>query len=106
MDLDWFWRGWIYTTARLDQAVTAIRNDGDRSVVTLENRGAMVMPVRLAVRYADGSTESVRLPVEMWNLGPVFEYRGAVGRRVVSATVDPDQRLHDTDRSNNAWPRR
>ncbi len=106
MDLDWFWRGWIYTTARLDQAVTGIRNDGDRSVVTLENRGAMVMPVRLAVRYGDGSTESVQLPVEMWNLGSVFEYRGAVGRRVVSATVDPDQRLPDTDRSNNAWPRR
>ena len=24
MDLDWFWRAWVYSTARLDQAVTGV----------------------------------------------------------------------------------
>src|SRR5213082_2187831 len=28
-DLDWFWRDWVYTTARLDQAVDSLGSAGD-----------------------------------------------------------------------------
>lgn len=105
MDLDWFWRDWVFTTARLDQAVTAISTEGNRPTVTLENRGSMVMPLRMAVRHADGTMQTVELPVEMWNLGPRFTWRGEAGRRVVAVAVDPTGALPDTDRSNNRWPR-
>src|ERR1700752_993925 len=37
-DLDWFWRNWIYTTARLDQAVDEVRRQGDSPFVTLSTR--------------------------------------------------------------------
>src|SRR6058998_642312 len=47
-DLDWFWREWIYTTARLDQAVDSVRAVGsDSTYIFLANRGAMVLPVTL-----------------------------------------------------------
>lgn len=105
MDLDWFWRDWVFTAARLDQAVTGIGADGDRSTVTLENRGTMVMPLRMAVRHADGTTVAVALPVEMWNLGPRFTWRGEPGRRVVAVTIDPNGALPDVARDNNHWPR-
>lgn len=106
MDLDWFWRGWVFTTARLDQAIAGIRSADDGSVVELENRGTMVMPARLEVRYADGTAERVELPVEMWNLGDRFTWHGPPGRRVTSATLDPAAALPDVDRDNNHWPRR
>ena len=64
------------------------------------------MPVELALTYADGSTDVVRLPVEMWNQGPRFTYRASDGRRVVSVTVDPRSALPDIDRGNNNWPGR
>jgi hypothetical protein len=105
MDLDWFWRAWVLTTARLDQAVTAIEQADNISVVTLESRGTMVMPTTLDIRYADGDVAQVRLPVEMWNLGDTFLWRSDAGRRVVAVTVDPDHRLPDIDRTNNGWPR-
>ena len=105
MDLDWFWRAWVMTTARLDQAVTRIAQVGEISLVTLENRGAMVMPLSMWVRYDDGTAGLVELPVEMWNLGDSFEWRSAPGRRVVAVTIDPADRLPDIDRGNNAWPR-
>jgi len=105
MDLDWFWRGWIYTTARLDQAVDSVRQDGERANVYLSNRGTMVMPVRLTVTFADGGTEEARLPVEMWNLGSRFMYRARRPGTVVQAELDLGGRLPDTDRSNNRWPR-
>src|SRR5438477_6641604 len=67
-DLDWFWRNWIYTTSRLDQAVDSVRARDDTTFLYLSNRGQMVLPVTLDLRYADGSTETRNLPVEMWSL--------------------------------------
>jgi Peptidase family M1 domain len=104
-DLDWFWRGWVYTTARLDQAVDSVTAAGDSALVFLSNRGQMVLPLTLELRYADGSRETRELPVEMWNLGSHFTARLATGRRVVGAVVDPKGMYPDVDRSNNGWPR-
>ncbi|HEU5153250.1 MAG TPA: M1 family metallopeptidase [Gemmatimonadales bacterium] len=104
MDLDWFWRGWIYTTARLDQAVDSVVRTEDRGAnVYLSNRGTMVMPAEIRLRYADGQTQIVRLPVDMWNLGNHFTYRAAGGRPIIGVDVDPHEALPDVDRSNNAW---
>ncbi|HET7585293.1 MAG TPA: M1 family metallopeptidase [Gemmatimonadaceae bacterium] len=108
MELDWFWRGWIFTTARLDQAVdsiTAREGDGGGSVVVLENRGTMVMPAALRLTYADGTADTVRLPVEMWNLGSRFTFRVPGNRTVRRAELDPRHALPDVDRTNNVWPR-
>ena len=106
MDLDWFWRGWIFSTARLDQAVDSIasRNEGG-SDVHLSNRGTMVMPAELSLVFSDGSKTTVKLPVEMWNLGPKFVYRVPEKKRVREAVVDPRQAMPDVDRSNNRWPK-
>ncbi|MBL0179498.1 MAG: M1 family metallopeptidase [Gemmatimonadetes bacterium] len=102
MELDWFWRDWVYTTARLDQAVDSItvRPDGG-SNVHLSNRGTMTMPAELALTFSDGTTTTVRLPVEMWNLGQRFTYRVPGTKRVIRATVDPRAAMPDTDRGNN-----
>jgi hypothetical protein len=106
MELDWFWRGWIYTTARLDQSVDSVvaRPDGGSNVV-LGSRGQMVMPAELALTFDDGSTTVVRLPVQMWNLGRSFGYRVPGTKRVRRAQVDPRRVLPDVDRANDAWPR-
>jgi Peptidase family M1 domain len=106
MDLDWFWRGWIFTTARLDQSVDSAATGADgTSSVHLMNRGTMIMPAELALTFGDGSVTTVRLPVEMWNLGQRFVYRVPGKRRVMRAVLDPRHVLPDVDRSNNAWPR-
>ena len=65
----------------------------------------MVLPLTLELRYADGSSETRDLPVEMWNLGSRFTARIATARRVVGAMVDPKGTYPDVDRSNNGWPR-
>jgi hypothetical protein len=106
MDLDWFWRGWIFSTARLDQAVDSVtaRPDGGSNVY-LANRGTMVMPAELSLTFADGSRTIVRLPVEMWNLGSPFVYRVPEKKRITLAEVDARRVLPDIDRANNVWPR-
>jgi hypothetical protein len=97
VDLDWFWRDWIYTTARLDQAVDSI----GEGKIYLSNRGTMTLPLEMDIGYQDGSTERVRLPVEMWNLGPRFGYRLKSEKAVKQVVVDPRGVLPDVDRRNN-----
>jgi hypothetical protein len=106
MELDWFWRGWIYTTSRLDQSVDSVgvRNDGGSNVF-VTNRATMVMPAELKLTFADGTTNTVRLPVEMWNLGDLFTYQVPGTKRVTRAELDPRNALPDIDRRNNSWPR-
>lgn len=107
MELDWFWRGWVFTTARLDQAIEAVTMDsGGRSSVHLTNRGTMVMPAELRLTYDDGSSENVRLPVEMWNLGQHFTYRVPSRKPIRQVEVDPRRVLPDIDRASNLWVRR
>jgi hypothetical protein len=97
VDLDWFWRDWIFTTARLDQAVDSV----GAGKIFLSNRGTMTLPLEMDIGYGDGSTQRVRLPVEMWNLGPRFGYRVKDGRTVRRVVVDPRRALPDVDRRNN-----
>jgi hypothetical protein len=61
----------------------------------------MTLPVELELTFDDGTSERVRLPVEMWNLGPRFGYRVRSERRVTRVEVDPRQALPDVDRRNN-----
>ena len=106
MELDWFWRDWIYTTARLDQAVDSVSRGLDSTTrVYLHNRGTMVMPATLALTFDDGTTQQVRLPIEMWNLGDVFVYRVPDKRLVRRVVLDHNQALPDIERANNVWPR-
>ncbi len=103
MDLDWFWRGWIYTTARLDQAIEAVSDSAGVPLIHIRSRGDMLMPVELRLSYANGVNQTVRLPVEMWNQGPKFTYRARSGN-LTAAVVDPRNVYPDIDRSNNRWP--
>ena len=104
-DLDWFWRNWIYTTARLDQAVDSVRAGGDTTFLYLSNRAQMVLPVTLELRYADNSAETRVLPVEMWDLGNRFTYRLATAKRLASVVIDPRRIYPDVARDNNSWKR-
>ena len=58
-DLDWFWRGWFFTTDALDQSIESLtqkqNGDGKYDVeVVLRNLGQQVMPVELQLSYVDG----------------------------------------------------
>ena len=105
MDLDFFWRDWIYTTARLDQAVDSVQATDSAQTIFLSNRGTMTLPVELELRYQDGHTARIRLPVEMWNLGPHFKYRVPSGQRITAVVIDPRGALPDVDRANNSLTR-
>jgi hypothetical protein len=103
-DLAWFWRGFFFTTAALDQSVESVKPAPDgSSFVAIRSLGSAVMPVELELSYADGSKDTVKLPVEIWYGGNRYVYRVAPGKTIVSARVNPDGLFPDLVPSNDAW---
>jgi hypothetical protein len=109
-DLSWFWRGWFLRTDRGALAVDSIMTRGSAGSLTtrivLSSPGTLPMPVDLRVQFGDGSSDLVRLPVEVWYMGPRYVWVPRFARPVASVELDPGQWLPDVNRANNVWPRR
>jgi hypothetical protein len=103
-DLDWFFRGWVYENGILDQAVASVQRTGDTTVVTIENRGGIPMPLEIRIMYQDGTEDLRDVPVEEWADEGVYTLT-LTGGRVRHVQLDPDGQLPDVDRSNNVWGR-
>ena len=100
-DLSWFWRGYFLNNWTHDLAVTDVVNDPAKGAsVTVENRGQLVLPATLRVTLQSGQKKDIRIPVETWMQTGKHTY-AIDGGPVAEATVDPDHRLPDADRSNN-----
>jgi hypothetical protein len=103
-DLAWFWRGFFYTTAALDQAVESVKQEPDGGAqIVLRSLGAAVMPVELQLGFADDSTQLIRLPVEIWYGGDRYIFRINPGKQIVSARVNPDGGFPDLVPTNDEW---
>ncbi len=105
-DLGWWWRGWYFNNWQLDMGVTkAAYVDDDVShglVVTLESRHKLVMPATLRVDMADGTHLDKRVPVEAWLQQSSPRIVLPTTGKVLRVTLDPDHKLPDADRGNNA----
>jgi len=105
-DLAWFWRGFFYTTAALDQSVESVKQDSAGAYqVTLVNLGDAVMPVELELGFEDGTTALQKLPVEIWYGGNRYVHEVKPGKTMVAARINPDGSLPDAVATNDAWKR-
>jgi len=106
-DLRWFWKGWFTRNWAFDAAVADVAYvDGDPArgaIITLENRDRLAMPLTLRVTEAGGTPLDLRLPVEGWLKGSRWKVHVPSNGPLASVLLDPDDRLPDADRSNNAW---
>ncbi|MHA0318505.1 M1 family metallopeptidase [Sphingomonas melonis] len=104
-DLSYWWNGWYAHNWQLDLAVTGIETAKDGTpLVRVTSRDRLVMPATLRVTYANGTTRDVRLPAETWIRQASTAVSVPAGT-VVKAELDPDHKLPDLDRSNNAAQR-
>ncbi len=106
-DLNWFWKEWFFTTWKLDQALTAVSyvdNDPSKgALITIDNNGKMIMPVIMKIVQSNGKTETVQLPVEIWQRGGTWIYKYPSSGKIDKVILDPENVLPDIDRTNNEW---
>jgi len=105
-DLNWFWRGWIFTNYKLDQSVAGVKyvdNVPEKgAAITVENLDQMAMPVTVLVKEANGKEQRIDLPVEVWQRGSTWTFHVNTTSRVTDVVLDPDKKLPDVNRKNNS----
>ncbi|AGC77100.1 peptidase M1-like protein [Nonlabens dokdonensis] len=178
MDLDWFWRGWFYTTRYNDMGIKSVdkyfvsseknqamkdlmaeRNIPEDRIpplvymvkegsedynenlkgkepaevvgelktfmmdnftaeerasmkspkyfyeITVEKPGGLVMPIIIEYTYADGTTETVTHPAEIWRYNDKeVGLSKATSKEITKIVIDPKLETADIDVSNNSWP--
>src|SRR5262249_39802532 len=60
-------------------------------------------PVTMRLKFNDGTTRDVRLPVEIWSRGDRYVATIVVQRPVVGVRLWPDQSVPDFNASNDLW---
>lgn len=107
-DLNWFFQPWFFTTWKLDQAIQSVKyvkeDTTKGALITLVNKGKLAMPVILKIAQANGKTETISLPVNIWQRGGVWTFIYPSTSAIQSLELDPDHQLPDVDRGNNVWP--
>jgi aminopeptidase N len=103
-DLAWFWRGFFYSTDVLDIGIDSVVNSGDHSaVVKLHKHTTIPFPVSMKLALADGSTQDVHLPVDIWSRGDTVDATVIVRAAVTGARLWPDGVVPDWNPANDTW---
>ena len=106
-DLNWFWKEWFFTNWTLDQAVTAVSyvdNDPSKgALITIENKGKMILPVIIKVYQSNGETGNIQLPVEIWQRSGTWTFKYSSKSKIDKVILDPGNVLPDVNKKNNEW---
>ena len=132
IDLDWFWRGWFYTTDVTDIGVKGVKKfttqeqgntidfveDTSNGLgftkqsakyhyeITYEKPGGLVMPIIVEFNYKDGSKEKKTYPAQIWRYNDKEVTKVFTSsKQIESIIIDPDLETADVDTSNNSFPR-
>ena len=135
VDLDWFWRGWFYTTDVTDIGIKEVKKyytkangenvdfiedttkglgfGADKNKkskfhyeITYNKPGGLVMPIIVEFTYKDDTTDRKVYPAQIWRLNDQEITKVfSSTKEVTKITIDPDLETADVDTSNNSWPK-
>ncbi|RYU94414.1 M1 family metallopeptidase [Emticicia agri] len=75
-------------------------------VLSLKNKGGLVMPVIIRMVFEDGTFEDVRIPVELWRVNDKEVKKTLVTtKKVAKFQLDPYYEIPDIDTSDNTFPK-
>ena len=123
-NLDWYLTDWTQTTNTVDYGVKEVKENGDKTIVTLERMGRMPMPIDILVEYTDGTKESFYIPLRMMSfekenpnpaiertvLGdwawayPTYEFKISKNRTTIKKIIiDPSKLMADVKQEDNSY---
>jgi hypothetical protein len=92
---------------KLDQAITDVKyvdNDPSKgALVTVVNKDKMAMPLYLQYETESGKSDTLKVPVEIWQNGNTWVQKINSTEKLKSVTIDPENIFPDVDVENNKW---
>ncbi len=61
------------------------------------------MPVTVLIKESNGKSDTVKLPVEIWEQSGEWTFKYKSTGMIDSVIIDPDKMLPDINRKNNIW---
>jgi len=106
-DLNWFFKSWFFTTWKIDQAVQDVKYVDNRpengALITLVNKEKMAMPVDMKITQKNGKTETIHLPVNIWQRNGTWTFKYPSTSNITNIVLDPNRELPDIDLKNNVY---
>ena len=101
VDLEPYFRTWFFEKWALDHAIAEVQASGNKTIVTVEDRGRALMPTIVEATFTDGTSARQRIDPAHWQKSrtAVLEFNG----KAAAVVIDPDIQALDADRGNNAW---
>lgn len=106
-ELNWFWRGWFINKWKIDQAVKNVKYiNGDfknGAQITVQNLEQMPMPTTVEVKFKDGTTKVIKIPVEVWKRNTEWTFKVDSSKEIDQVKLDPNSVVPDINMKNNIW---
>ncbi|AZA85099.1 peptidase M1 [Chryseobacterium lactis] len=106
-ELNWFWRGWFINKWKIDQSVKNVKYvNGDfknGAQITVENLGQLPMPTTVQLKFKDGTTNTVKIPIEVWKRNTEWTFKVDSNKEIDEVKLDPDSMVPDINMKNNRW---
>lgn len=102
-NLNWFWNDWFFSKISPDLAIKNVRRSGNSYTVSIQKKGAGMVPVHLTFFYENGTQQSFGSNISCWAKGNdvyVMKIRSKVAVKKITLGNNFDA---DIDSSNNVW---
>lgn len=104
-NLQWFWKGWFMGNENIDLGISSVSEEKEGYIVTFTNKGGMPAPVVYKVVYDDNTSETLSLPVEIWQRGNEWRHFMKTAKKIKSLDIDPGRFIPDINITDNTWSR-
>jgi len=123
LQLQWYLTDWTQTTNKIDYALTEVKDNGTSTVLQLERKELMPMPLEILVVLKNGENELHYIPISLmrgekentypisWSVHPDWSWAHLnysleidhPKETIEAIIVDPSNLMADVDKSNNYY---
>ena len=123
IQLRWYLTDWTQTTNTIDYGITSVEAEENATLISLERKGLMPMPLDVLIQYKDGTQEVHYIPITLmrgekenpYGLSWIVKkdwswadpnYSFSINRsqeEIELITIDPTYYMADIDRENNTY---
>ncbi|MDA9588519.1 M1 family metallopeptidase [Flavobacteriaceae bacterium] len=123
LQLQWYLTDWTQTTNKIDYALTEVKDNGTSTVLQLERKELMPMPLEILVVLKNGENELHYIPISLmrgekentypisWSVHPDWSWAhlnysleiNHPKETIEAIIVDPSNLMADVDKSNNYY---
>lgn len=103
-NLNWFWQRWFFGWQYPDLSIKAVRAQGKKTKITIENKGGLPVPVYLVITSRNGNKAIQKHTAEIWKSG--LSESTFVLSQPYSTIVKIElgnQYIPDKYKENNSW---